>query len=94
MKKIELDAKNRERQDRIVGRKDKRLNEVNDYIKKKQKMEIWKARIQRKECEYADFMGEELKMRQKFWKYNFQQMQTMADSKTATPVRRNRNSKL
>jgi hypothetical protein len=33
MKKVEMDAKNREYQDTIVGRKEKRLNEVKDYIK-------------------------------------------------------------
>jgi hypothetical protein len=96
MKKIELDAKNRELQDRIVGRKEKRLNEVNDYIKK-QRMEIWKARNQRNECEYADFMEEELKMSEqeaKVLEVQIQQVQTMADSETGTPIRRNRNSTL
>jgi hypothetical protein len=96
MKKIELDGKKRELQDRIVGRKEKRLNEVNDYIKK-QRMEIWRARNQRKECEYADFMEEELKISEqeaKVLEVQIQQMETVVDSETATPVRRNRNSTL
>jgi hypothetical protein len=63
----------------------------------KQRMEIWKARNQRNECECADFIEEELKMSEpeaKVLEVQMQQVQTMADSETVTPVRRNRNSTL